>query len=452
METPLSQPASQEKEKIEQREYRERFIQEVLTESPATRVLDETSHTGLDLSKVTLRKCSGFDGSGRLEFESESTLGSTLGDLDKEAAVTDLRKFSRGEGKGCKASGLAIIENIVESLFALFKEKSFLLFLGCLVGFCEEAHVTHFHTYSRETDALAAESKQFRDGRNWAAWLEGFSSNLFGVRFLKKNMLYLRHCLTRKIGDGFAQLWGDKVLTRHVNVAAYADNAGKSESEDCVHPTNYEAMARKVFEYYLDMEHKAITDMNCLFGHSLVKPFIEACLESSGIEVYKLVSRTTKGEDLHEAHDKEGIYVVVRDIEGKDGKYKRVFYWFVAVCQPSAISKSNSYGASSASSMSTRALDIANVILKLLDWQWWPKHFNPFHISLGPVAPLPEPFLHPRPNTFNATLQFVRAPSDEDLEAEEVRVAQELFGLGDSAVIPFESDETDFDYSNDVRE
>jgi len=327
------------------------------------------------------------------------------------------------------------------------------LFLGSLVGFCEEAHVTHFHTYARETDALAAESEQFRDGRNWAAWLEGFSSNLFGVRFLKKNMLYLRHCLTRKIGDGFAQLWGDKVLTRHVNVAAYADNGGKSESEDCVHPTNYEAMARKVFEYYLDMEHKAITYFNVLFGNFLVKPFIEACLESSGIEVYKLVSRTTKGEDLHEAHDKEGIYVVVRDIEGKDGKYKRVFYWFVAVCQPSAISKSNSYAASSsASSMSTRALDIANVILKLLDWQCWPKHFNPFHISLGPVAPLPEPFLHPRPNTFNATLQFVRAPSDEDLEAEEVRVAQELFGLGDSAVIPFESDETDFDFSNDVRE
>jgi hypothetical protein len=397
-------------------------------------------HGELDPSNLTFQKC---DVNGRPLLDE----GSTLGGLDKEAAVDNLRHFR--SVTDCKASGIAIITSIVESLFALFKKTPFLLFLGSLVGFCEEAHVTHFHTYARETDALAAESEQFRDGGNWPAWLEGFSSNLFGVRFLKNSKLYLRHCDTRKIGDGFAQLWGDKVLTRQVDVAAYADNEGKSEEQDCVHPTHYEEMATKVFEYYLNMEHEHITDMNCLFGHSLVDPFIKACHNSDN-EVYKLATRTPKG-DLHEAHEKEGIYVVVRNIEGDDGKYKKVFYWFVAVCQPSAISISNSYAASS---MSTRALDIANVIFKLLDWQWWPKHFNPFHISLGPVAPLPEPFLHPRPNTFNATLQFVRAPSDEDLEAEEVRVEQEFFGLGGSAVIPFDEsdDETDFDFSNDVRE
>ena len=131
----------------------------------------------LDPSNLTFQKC---DVNGRPLLDE----GSTLGGLDKEAAVDNLRHFR--SVTDCKASGLAIIESIVESLFALFKKTPFLLFLGSLVGFCEEAHVTHFHTYARETDALAAESEQFRGGENWAAWLEGFSSNLFGVRFLKE--------------------------------------------------------------------------------------------------------------------------------------------------------------------------------------------------------------------------------------------------------------------------
>ena len=370
-------------------------------------------HGELDPSNLTFQKC---DVNGRPLLDE----GSTLGGLDKEAAVDNLRHFR--SVTDCKASGLAIIESIVESLFALFKKTPFLLFLGSLVGFCEEAHVTHFHTYARETDALAAESEQFRGGENWAAWLEGFSSNLFGVRFLKENMLYLEHCFTRKIGDGFAQLWGDKVLTRQVDVAAYADNEGKSEEQDCVHPTHYEEMATKVFEYYLNMEHEHITDMNCLFGHSLVDPFIKACHNRNN-EVYKLATRTPKGDlheaDLHEAHEKEGIYVVVRNIEGKDGKNKKVFYWFVAVCQPSAILR----GQRSRSLLSTRALDIANVILRLLGWPPWPKHSNPFHVAFGSLAPWQEPSLHPSVNTFNVNL--VIAPSDEELTAEEDRVAQE---------------------------
>ena len=337
----------------------------------------------------------------------------------------------------CEASGKTIIESIVEFLFTLFKKKSFLLFLGSLVGFCEEAHVTHFHTYARETDALATRAEQFRGDGNWADWLKGFSSNLFGVRFLKKNMLYLGHCLTRKIGDGFAQLWGDKVLTRQVDVAAYADGKGKSETEDCVHPTHYEKVATKVFEYYLNMEHKAITYFNVLFGNFLVKPCIGAC-RNSRIEVYKLVSRTPKGEDLHEAHEKEGIYVVARDIDGDDRKSERVFYWFAAVCQPSAISRN-----SAASSMSTRALDIANVILRLLGWQPWPKHSNPFHVAFGSLAPWQEPFLHPSVNTFNVDLLI--APSDEELTAEEVRVAQEQEQLDDEILF----DESDGDDSYD---
>ena len=361
-------------------------------------------HEELDPSKLTFQKC---DVNGRPLLDE----GSTLGELDKKEAVDNLRHFR--SVTDCEASGIAIITSIVKSLFELFQEKSFLLFLGSLVGFCEEAHVTHFHTYARETDALAAESEQFRDGGNWPAWLEGFSSNLFGVRFLKNSKLYLRHCDTRKIGDGFAQLWGDKVLTRQVDVAAYADNEGKSEEQDCVHPTHYEDMARQVFEYYLNMEHEHITDMNCLFGHSLVDPFIKACHNSDN-EVYKLATRTPKG-DLHEAHEKEGIYVVVRNIEGKDGKYKRVFYWFVAVCQPSAILR----GQRSRSLLSTRALDIANVILRLLGWPPWPKHSNPFHVAFGSLAPWQEPSLHPSVNTFNVNL--VIAPSDEELTAEEDR-------------------------------
>ena len=143
--------------------------------------------------------------------------------------------------------------------------------------------------------------------------------------------------------------------------------------------------------------------------------------------MYKLATRTPKG-DLHEAHEKEGIYVVVRDIKGikgKDGKNKRVFYWFVAVCQPSAILR----GKRSASLLSTRALDIANVILRLLGWQPWPKHSNPFHVAFGSLAPWQEPVLHPSVNTFNVDLLI--APSDEELTAEEDRVAQEQEQLDD---------------------
>ena len=370
---------------------------------------------------------------GRLLFDE----GSTLGDLDKREAVDNLRNF---RSAGCETSGKTIIESIVEFLFTLFKQTPFLLFLGCLVGFCEEAHVTQFHTYARETDALAAKSEQFRGERNWAVWLKGFSSKFFGVRFKKNSMLYLQHCLTRKIGDGFAQLWGDTICTRQVDVAAYADDQEKSEEQDCVKPTHYEEVARKVFECYLNMMHEHITDINILSGHSLVKPLIKACHNSKN-EVYKLASRTAKG-DLHEAHEKEGIYVVARDIKGKDGKNKRVFYWFVAVCQPSAIVQ-KSQKKMTAYSLSTRALDIANVILRLLGWQPWPKHSNPFHVALGSLAPWQEPYLHPSVNTFNVDLLI--APSDEELRAEEVRVAQEQEQLDDEIYF----DESDGDDSSD---
>ena len=198
-----------------------------------------------------------------------------------------------------------------------------------------------------------------------------------------------------------------------------------------------------MFKEYLNKEHEYITVFNVLFGNFLVKPFIEACIES-GKEVYKLVSRTSKEEDLHGPHAKEGIYVVTREIKGEDGKSKRVFYWFAAVCQPSAISQTGVYDASS---MSTRALDIANVILRLLEWRPWPKHFNPFHISLGPVDSWPEPFLHPYPHNFSVAL--VNAPSNEELAVEENRVEQEQ----PDVVIPFdEGDGEDSNFFNDGRE
>ena len=131
-------------------------------------------HGELDPSNLTFQKC---DVNGRPLLDE----GSTLGGLDKEAAVDNLRHFR--SVTDCKASGLAIIESIVESLFALFKKTPFLLFLGSLVGFCEEAHVTHFHTYARETDALAAESEQFRGGEigrlGWKVSAQIFSGCVF---------------------------------------------------------------------------------------------------------------------------------------------------------------------------------------------------------------------------------------------------------------------------------
>ena len=202
-------------------------------------------------------------------------------------------------------------------------------------------------------------------------------------------------------------------------MAAYADEQGKSDKDDCVHPTHYEEVAKKVFSEYLDKEHQYITVFNVLFGHFLVKPFIQSCIES-GKEVYKLASVSRNEEVLHEAHEREGIYVVAREIEGKAGKRERVFYWFAAVCQPASISKA---GISEATSLFTRALDIANVVLRLLKWGSWPKQVNPFYSSLGLVGSWPEPFLHPQPHTFSVKL--VNSPSNEALAAEENRVQQE---------------------------
>ena len=65
----------------------------------------------------------------------------------------------------------------------------------------------------------------------------------------------------------------------------------------------------------------------------------------------------------------------------------------------------------------------------LLGWQPWPKYSNPFHVALGLLAPWQEPVLHPSVNTFNVDLLI--APSDEELTAEEVRVAQEQEQLDD---------------------
>jgi hypothetical protein len=393
--------------------------------------------TEIDPSDLTFRKCEGFDGENKLRFDGEHRLDSA----DKVNAVKSLRKFPLAEY--CRVPGLAIIEKIVKYLFTLFTETPFLLFLGSLVGFCEDAHVTQFHTYARETDALAANSEQFKKGSGysqWLHWLRGFSSKMFGVRFQKDTKLYLGHCLTRKVADGFALLWGDGVRTRQIDVAAYADKQGKSDKEDCVHPTHYEEVAKKVFSEYLNKEHQYITVFNVLFGHFLVKPFIQACIES-GKEVYKLASVSRNEEVLHEAHEREGIYVVAREIEGKAGKRERVFYWFAAVCQPAAISKQ---GVNEATSLFTRALDIANVVLRLLKWGSWPKQVNPFYSSLGPVGSWSEPFLHPKPHTFSVNL--VNAPSNEALAAEENRVQQEQ----PEVVIPSsESDGKKSDFFNE---
>ena len=146
-------------------------------------------HGELDPSNLTFQKC---DVNGRPLLDE----GSTLGGLDKEAAVDNLRHFR--SVTDCKASGIAIITSIVKSLFALFEKTSFLLFLGSLVGFCEEAHVTHFHTYARETDALAAESEQFRGGEKLAGLVGRFQLKSFRGAFFKEQQVVFRTLLHSK--------------------------------------------------------------------------------------------------------------------------------------------------------------------------------------------------------------------------------------------------------------